>query len=920
MIIRKSALHTALLAALACGTSGIALAQSEAVKPSDEQVGLGEIIVTATKRSENLQDVPVSISAIGNEQLASRGVTTSNDLGAVVPNLQVSSQYGETSPNFSLRGVGVANEFTANTASPIGVYVDEVSQTFRYTHGLSLYDLERVEVLRGPQGTLFGRNTTGGAINLITRQPKLGDTNGYLTVGYGNYDRYKLQGAFEVTPVEDKVGLRVAFNRGSGDGYFSDPFKADTTYGSLDTLGLRATLRLKPSEQLNISIKGFYSKDDPVGYPLHYLGLNGADANGNGGFDNQGNTRQTAACCTYDQVALDSGGIFLTKNYGGALNINYDISDNWSITSVTGYTKSRFTMNIDNDATPLNQYTILYDSKGEDFSQDFRVNYTSDAFKGLLGVYYGKDSILSNNEVTVFGFSPTPFNVNFGYNQKRKTVAVYGEGTYSLTPQLELTLGGRYTHDNADFLDAFSNVVTGFPGTVAAVFYNQTTNPETVIRQSYSNWSGRAILNYAWTDDIKTYVSYSRGYRSGTFNGFGFISSTAVYFVVPERLDSIEAGFKARFAGNTIQLNGAAFHYDYRNQQVQEVIGGVAFLRSLDSKVKGAELELLAKPVSALTLRGSLGFLDTNYTAINALTKLPQQLSGKSVAGNEVPFASKWTLSAGGDLTVARIAEGDLVLSGEVVYKSSIWFDPFNDKARPNAASNIVGTAGNLYKGPNGETNLVGSKGYALVNAGLAWNSENVQVRVWGKNITNKQYYPFGYDTAGAFGTVLLTPGTPRTYGIEATLKFGGSSGPSRAPAPPEPLPVVEAAPAPVAVVEAAPPPPPPPAPGPFIVFFDWNKSVVTPEAASILQASAKAYKETGQARINLSGHADKSGTDVYNEALSTRRSEAVKAYLIGQGVPADAIAASSFGEGKPLVETADGVREPQNRRVEITF
>lgn len=786
MTIRNSALRTALFAALVTGTSGVALAQADtsstANEASEPQGGLADIIVTATKRSENLQDVPVSISAIGNEQLASRGVTTSNDLGSVVPNLQVSSQYGETSPNFSLRGVGVTNEFAANTASPIGVYVDEVSQTFRYTHGLSLYDLDRVEVLRGPQGTLFGRNTTGGAINIITRQPQLGAPNGFLKAGYANYDRVTVQGAAEFSPVVDQVGLRLAFNYGKGDGYFKDPQPSQNgkTYGSLDTIGLRGTLRIKASDKLNISIKGFYNKDNPVGYPLHYLGLVGADANYNGGTDFFGNSRQTAACCEYGEVALDRGGKFTTKSYGGALNVNYELSDQLSLTSVTGYTKSRLTMRIDNDATASDAYAILYDSKGEDFSQDFRVNYDSEKLKALIGVYYGKDSILSDNQVTAYNVLPdaTPgggyqpgvansLNVAFGYNQKRKTVAVYGEGTYSITPALELTLGLRYTKDNADFLDAFSTAFTDFPGTALFPFYSPTSNPETVLKRSYSNWSGRAILNYAWNEDIKTYASFSRGYRSATFNGFGFISADAVYFVVPEKLDSIEVGFKTRFANNTIQLNGAAFHYDYQNQQVQEVIGGVAYLRSLNAKVKGAEVELLAKPVSALTLRGSVGYLDTKYSQNNPL------LSNVSIAGNSIPFASKWTFSAGGDLTVGRVYEGDLVLSGEVAYKSKFWFDPFNDKARPAAVfPNGAGVLIPLHQGPNGSTDRVGSKGYALINGSLAWNSKNFQVRVWGKNITDKQYYPFGYDTAGAFGTVLQTPGTPRTYGVDATIRF----------------------------------------------------------------------------------------------------------------------------------------------------
>ncbi|WP_324741744.1 TonB-dependent receptor [Tsuneonella sp. CC-YZS046] len=771
------------------GSAALAAAPAMA-QSSSSSGGLGEIVVTATKRAENLQDVPVSISAIGSEQLASRGVTSSNDLGAVVPNLQVSSQYGETSPNFSMRGVGVTNEFAANTASPIGVYVDEVSQTFRYTHGLQLYDLDRVEVLRGPQGTLFGRNTTGGAISMYTRQPQLGEANGYLTVGYGNYDRWKLQGAVEATLVEDQVGVRVAFNRVKGDGYFKEPdagFRANgpDSYGSSDSIGVRGNLRIKPNEDLDIKIGGYYAKDDPVGYPLHYIGLVGMDANGNGGTDIVGSTRQGGitpngdVCCSYNEVSFDKGGKYITKSWGLSLNINYQISDNWSITSVTGYTKSDYKLNIDNDASYNDVYFIIYGSKGKDFSQDFRVNYDSDRFKGLLGVYYGKDSIRSRNEVMAYNFLPdatsvldwapglsTSLNVLFGYNQKRETFAVYGEGTFDITDKLALTAGLRYTKDHVDFLDAYSAPYTDFPGTQLDLFgdpfflFNDAN-----IKNSYDNWSGRAILNYAWTDEIKTYVSFSRGYRSATYNGYGFIDQNAIYFVEPERLDSIEFGFKTRFANDRVQLNGALFHYDYKKQQVQEVIGGVAYLRSLDAKVKGAELELLAKPIPALTLRGSLGYLDTKY-------KNGQPLSMIEIGGNEIPFASKWTLSFGGDLTLGNVASGDIVFSGEVAYKSKVFYDPFNDNIRPDPTGLYGGDPDPTDGIPAGQTDLVQGKGYALVNASLAWNSNNLQVRFWGKNIFDKKYYPFGYDTAGAFGTVLLTPGQPRTYGVEATIKF----------------------------------------------------------------------------------------------------------------------------------------------------
>ena len=785
------------LTAALLGTTALVAAPAMAQSGSAGQ-GLGEIVVTASKRSENLQDVPISISAIGAEQLASRGVTASADLGNVVPNLQVSSQYGETSPNFSLRGVGVANEFTSNTASPIGVYVDEVSQTFRYTHGLQLYDLERVEVLRGPQGTLFGRNTTGGAINMYTRKPQLEDANGYLTAGFGNYNRWKIQGAAEATLVPDQVGLRLAFNRLKGDGYFSEPDKvagAHDSYGTADSIGLRGNLRIKPNDDLDINIGAYYAKDDPIGYPLHYLGLLGADANGNGGTDFFGSTRQGgitpggAVCCSYKEVSYDKQGKFLTESWGLNFNLNYQIGDNWSITSVTGYTDSKYNLDLDNDATPQDIYFIFYRSKGKDFSQDFRINYDSESLKGLLGIYYGNDKIDTNNTVLAYNVLPdfpadgnpadwapgvnNSFNVLYGFRQKRKTFAIYSEATLSITQQLELTAGLRYTKDKLQYANGYSHPITDFPGVEVFSLYDDLN-----LKNSYDNWSGRAILNYAWTDSIKTYLSFSRGYRSGSYNGFGFVTPAAVYFVQPEKLDSWEFGFKTRFAGDRVQINGAVFHYDYQNQQVSEVIGGISFNRNLSGKVKGFEVELLAKPIPALTLRGAVGYLDTKYNKKNPClspdgieTEACGPAGGTPVAGNQIPFASKWTLSGGGDLTLGTVADGDIVFSGEVSYKSSFWYDMFNDNARPPALVND-GMGGTFQLYPGGKTDLVGSKGYATVNASLAWNHENYQIKFWGKNIFDKKYYPFGYDTAGAFGTVLLTPGVPRTYGVEATVRF----------------------------------------------------------------------------------------------------------------------------------------------------
>ncbi|HEU4430315.1 MAG TPA: TonB-dependent receptor plug domain-containing protein, partial [Myxococcota bacterium] len=172
-------------------------------EPAPQSEGLEEIVVTATKRAQDVQDVPIAISALSGDDLIDRNITNTMDLMGALPNLQVTTAYGKTQPNFALRGISVANEFNSTTASPVGVYVDEVYQSLRASHGGQLFDLERIEVVRGPQGTLFGRNTTGGAVNFFTKKPALGEINGEISAGYANYDTWRVSGAAEFTLIED---------------------------------------------------------------------------------------------------------------------------------------------------------------------------------------------------------------------------------------------------------------------------------------------------------------------------------------------------------------------------------------------------------------------------------------------------------------------------------------------------------------------------------------------------------------------------------------------------------------------------------------------------------------------------------------------------------------------------------------------
>jgi iron complex outermembrane recepter protein len=379
-------------------------AQAQDAPAEEDEGGLTEIVVTAQKREQNLQDVPAAISAFSADDLVQRGVSETSDLMGSLPNLQVTSAYGDTQPNFSLRGISVANEFSASTASPVGVYVDEVYQSFRAAHGQQLYDLERVEVLRGPQGTLYGRNTTGGAINFITRRPDLEGTSGYLTLGYGNYSTIKAEGALELTLAEDRVGLRAAFTRSKGDGYTFNP-TLNKDFATTDSYAGRLTFRIKPSETLDITMKGYFAKNDPlqdIPYGIGYL----AGRTNAGGYSRFAPRPELGGrTLRQNEVQADTSGEYYTASRGASLNITAELSDAITLTSITGYDEGDYRLSpFDCDGSPIDICAIRYNSQSENFNQDLRLTYDGDRLKLIGGFYYGKDTIDTQNQPDFFGF------------------------------------------------------------------------------------------------------------------------------------------------------------------------------------------------------------------------------------------------------------------------------------------------------------------------------------------------------------------------------------------------------------------------------------------------------------------------------------------------------------------------------------
>lgn len=778
-----------------------AFAQTSAEGTTDqaETQGLEAIVVTATRREQNLQDVPVAVSAIGSNSLSERGVFQTNDLSGVVPNLQVSSAYGTSAPNFSLRGVGVANEYNANAASPVGVYVDEVYQTFRSSHGQQIFDLDRIEVVRGPQGTLYGRNTTGGAISFITRKPSLSGTNGYATLGYGNYSRVNIEGALEATLVEDRLGLRVAGTYVNSDPYLINLTGRDS--GGDEVYAFRGTLRWKPSPDIDLSLKG-YAARSVAGYeaPLA-VGVtpNPDDPITFGGLGAAFGLNYSRADLTKKQFEGNENGRGINRAEGAVFTAKIGLADDLELTSISGYDSGRYYQGpkTECDGTPVDVCAIGYDSHFQAFNQDIRIAYDSGPLNVIGGLFYGWDRINTSNNINFFGVLseiraslglpatafnpgglfgalfptdtfPTPLKGDQDYSQTRRSKAVYAEANYDATERLSLTLGLRYTKDSARyfngrsiFYDDAGNarlvLVSGNPGGAPVVLTPGAALPPTLeLDGGSSALSGRAILNYKVADRVMVYASYSRGYRSGTFNGLAYASPAQVYFVKPERVNAYEIGFKSRFLDNRAQLNGAAFYYDYQGQQVQEVVGATGFLRSLDGTLKGFELEADFQAAPGLLLTASLGILDSKYKNGQFLAPGDPRATdprGIAIGGNKFPFAPGTSFSAGFDWDIIDKGADKVTLHGDTQYMGQFYYDSFNDRQ----STGVLADGGGKYW---------------LFNARATYAHDNMKLSAWVKNIGDKLYYPFGLNLEGSFGLSQLIRGQPRTYGIEASVSF----------------------------------------------------------------------------------------------------------------------------------------------------
>ncbi|SDK10575.1 iron complex outermembrane recepter protein [Methylophilus rhizosphaerae] len=610
-------------------------------KPEENQAqdsSLGSVTVTANRRKENAQKIATPITVLKGKDLLDQGVGRSaQEVFNYVPNATaVGQQHGR--PRWWIRGIG-AGQQQQDLASPIGFYLDEVYISNTNATGFPLFDLERVEVLRGPQGTKYGKNTTGGAVNIISQKPSLkeGKTDDYVKAEYGTFNDKIIQGGVNIPLVDDRLGARISFYNEDTDGRFRNQFKG-TKDGGLQDGALRGQLLGKISDDFEALLNVHYRK----------YKTDGAITNTNS-YRADGVLRANYRPSTdYDDVSTNADNWTDSSQTGANLNLKWNVGK-YALTSITGFEGFKNEGLSDGDNSPLELSRSHTDSQSRQVSQEFRITSPrEDQWNWLGGVHLFKETIdlASQNAKLPAGqvanSSPADSGTAVTYNEtdlKHETTSfsLFGNTTYNWTDAFATSAGLSWSHEKKDYdLNRRGTSNTGVNGSFSnlAQWWNSFTPSgagftpagtlgsgtfSTSDSATWNRWSYDFTPEYKITPTDRVFFKYAHGIKSGGFNTAA-TNLAAVNEVKPEQLDSYELGYKSEWLAGRLNFNATAFYYDYKDVQVNvvgfNVLAGqtVSYLQNVDSaKTYGLELEVQALPTNDWFINGSLGLLSTKY-------------------------------------------------------------------------------------------------------------------------------------------------------------------------------------------------------------------------------------------------------------------------------------------------------------------
>lgn len=755
------------------GASVMAVLPGSAFAQAEPQAGGGiaDIVVTAQKRAENMQNVPISVSAVAGEQLANMQVTTLQALQGSVPNVQIDN-FANTPNNavFTIRGIGVIepDPYAGNTVS---IVVDGVPQFFSMGALLDMYDVERVEILRGPQGTLFGANTTGGVVNVVTKQPS-GQFGGYLKAMAGNWNRFDISGAVEAPIVKDLLSLKIAGIHTQRKGWVTNVYDG-SDMGSKNIDAVRGQLLFTPAPNVKMTLQGEYVAARN-GAPIVVNGALPGEAN----YVAPGVNYNGSVLPMYQSPCLPAGSRCKApdKYYSGnnevpdISNMNTyfgifttEISDTalGDITSITGYKKFDLFEYTDQDGSPKTNNATRRRTEGWQFSQELRSAFKlNDAITGVAGLFYLKTHYDHYQMYHLDFAAPGLAQYNM-QDQATESASAFLQTYFQVTDRLKLQGGIRVTHDRIrarSTLDYAMNLppLTSDDFAVAPGIGDLNTVPhqiDTGGRKSWNNVGWKLGADYEIGPNQMVYASWARGFKSGGFTGrIGVVQDGDTPYG-PEKVNTFEAGIKADLLDRRLRVNLAAFYTNYRDMQVAQIyfdsatnVQGNRILNAAKAEIKGFELEVQAVPVDGLTLRGSLGYLDTKYKQF--LYFDPVSTAIYDLKGEALQNAPKWAATVGANYTLNLSGGSKVVADISYQYTSKKYYTAILNTPR----SEIQPTH--------------------YVDALLAWHApgDRFQIGLWGKNLLDKRYISTSYDSPGYAALVGYAP--PRQYGASVTYNF----------------------------------------------------------------------------------------------------------------------------------------------------
>jgi iron complex outermembrane recepter protein len=737
-----------------------AAAANESVAEDSGTTQDADIVVTARRRAENLIDVPIAVTAYQGEALERAGATDITDLSDTTPNVTIETSRGtNTTLTAFIRGVGQQDP-VAGFEAGVGLYLDDVYLNRPQAAVLDIYDVERIEVLRGPQGTLYGRNTIGGAIKYVTR--RLPDAPEFRArANLGTYRQLDVILSAS-SPLADGVKIGGSVARLSRQGFGDNLITGQENYNR-DVWAARATLELDPTDALSIRFSGDYTKDNSNPRGGHRL-IPG----------------QLSGAPVLDDVYDSRGGLVTPKQeikaWGGAMHVDLELGEAITLRNIAAYRRDRSATPIDFDALPAQDVDVPAIYRNRQFSNEFQVLYDGGSLKGVAGLYYLNakannifDVVLATTGalIGVPGFTASTFG-----DVETKTWAAFADFTYDLSDLVHLSVGGRYTSDKREAIVIRKNLAGGAsPELGGAGVQLGALTSNFAGEETFNEFTPRASISFTPNDDTNIYASYSKGFKGGGFdprglstaapdvNGNGTREADEIfdYFLFePEKVDSYEIGYKAALFDRRLRLALAGFYADYKDVQVPgsvgAVINGVPTFVGVTTNAgkatfKGIEAEMLATLYrgddgSRVNFGGTLGYLDAEYkefvTNVANFNAQGQPAPGAAQPVDVADFrriqnTPKWTLSGTLDFSTP-MAGGEFTAGTTLSYRSKTFqFEtpsPFLDQP-----------------------------GYALLDASLVWTSEDERytIGLHGKNLTDKQYITSGYQ----FLTVNPVTGVP---------------------------------------------------------------------------------------------------------------------------------------------------------------